>query len=398
MQVQPDTDRDAVVIGGGVIGLAIAYELAKRGRRVEVLERSRIGHGSTHAAAGMLAPVSEADHEPPEQIAFGMESLERYPSFVAEIEKRSGIRCHLRPAGALWVATTRDDLAELDHLADNLAQKGLVLKALTGDQLLALEPHLSNRVLAGLRVEKDRQVDPRALARALAGAGQDLGVEYSTGVTVERVAPSGSRVVLSGRRPDGRFTIRARDVVVAAGAWSGQGLHPALDRAGVRPVKGQIVRLRGPVLLQQVVRTPDVYLIPRSGGELLVGATMEEMGFGDRPTGGAVMDLLRHGWQVLPGIYDLEFVEVAVGLRPAVRDHLPAIGPTAVQGLWAAFGHYRNGVLLAPATAHHLAEWITTGQAPVELAPFSPARLDLPPSTPRPAATRTGVVQPEESA
>jgi glycine oxidase len=147
-------------------------------------------------------------------------------------------------------------------------------------------------------------------------------------------------------------------------------------------VKGQIVRLSGEALLRHVVRTPDVYLVPRAHGELVVGATIEEQGFCTNPTAGAVLDLLRHAWRIVPGIYDLPLSEVSVGLRPALPDHLPAIGPTSVPGLFLAVGHFRNGILLAPATAQLLAEAME-GAAPPELRPFLPARLEL---APRPAA------------
>jgi glycine oxidase len=163
-------------------------------------------------------------------------------------------------------------------------------------------------------------------------------------------------------------------VVLAAGAWCDRELRHPLGETGIRPVKGQLVRLRGPRLLRHVVRTPDVYLVPREDGELLVGATMEEMGFDVGSTAGAVMDLLRHGWEALPGIYDLELAEVSVGLRSAVEDHLPLIGASGIEGLFLATGHFRNGILLAPGTAHHLARQMTEGREPRELRPFRPGR------------------------
>jgi glycine oxidase len=163
--------------------------------------------------------------------------------------------------------------------------------------------------------------------------------------------------------------------VLAAGAWSTSGIRSPLSGIGLRPVKGQLVRVRGTRLLTRVVRTPRIYLIPREDGELLLGATMEEMGFDAEPTAGAVFDLLRHAREALPGIYELQWSEISVGLRSAVEDHLPVIGETATSGLYAAFGHFRSGILLAPATAHYLASWIADGRAPAELVPFAPARL-----------------------
>jgi glycine oxidase len=179
-----------------------------------------------------------------------------------------------------------------------------------------------------------------------------------------------------GHADDGPFEVAATEVIIATGAWTEQGMGLPATTVGVRPVKGQLVRLAGPPLLDRVVRTPDVYLIPRRDGELLVGATMEEVGFSTEPTAGAVLDLLRHAWEVLPGVYDLELREVSVGLRSAVEDHLPVIGPTRTQGLWLAIGHYRNGILLAPGTAQHLVRWIVEGERPEALAPFDPGRLE----------------------
>ena len=166
-------------------------------------------------------------------------------------------------------------------------------------------------------------------------------------------------------------------VVLAAGAWASEGIRLPFDGLRVRPVKGQMVRLRGGQLLRHVVRSPECYVVPREDGELLIGATVEEQGFDLDPTAGAVHDLLRHAWRLLPGIYDLAISEISVGFRPALEDHLPAIGPCGIPGLHLACGHFRNGVLLAPATAHWLAETIETGCAQEALAAFAPARLGL---------------------
>ena len=171
--------------------------------------------------------------------------------------------------------------------------------------------------------------------------------------------------------------IQSDHVVLAAGAWSSEGI--ALDSREeaptIRPVKGQIARLCGPALIRHVIRTPDVYLVPRKDGRLLIGATVEEMGYEDAPSAGAAMDLLRHGWELLPGIYDLDFQSVDVGFRPAAPDHLPCIGQGSLSGLWWATGHYRNGILMAPATADALTECILSGKMVASIEPFDPSRL-----------------------
>jgi glycine oxidase len=325
----------------------------------------------------MLAPVSEAELEPPELIGLARDSLNRFPGFVAGVEELAGETCGYRTEGTLWVAMDRDAMAELRHVEGTLVERGFEASRVDGPEVLREEPHLAGRVLGGLRVRRAHQVDPRRLCGCLARAVERLGGRIRTGAAVERVTSREGRVCgVFARLDDGRaLQVEASKVVVAAGAWSYRDIALPLDRIGLRPVKGQLVRLRGPGLLRHVVRTTEVYMVPRSDGELLVGATMEEMGFEQTPTAGAAMDLLRRAWQALPGIYDLELTEISVGLRSAVDDHLPVVGETDVAGLFLAVGHFRNGVLLAPATATHLTSWITGGRPPEELAPFAPSRL-----------------------
>lgn len=369
---------DVVVVGGGIIGLAVAEELLHRGREVIVLERGRPGCGATWAAGGMLAPVSEAELGEDVVVALGMDSLGRYPGWVERIERATGLECGYRTEGTLWVATNRDDAEELAHLETTLAGRGLAFERLDPRGVGESEPHLSGRVLAALRVAGDHQVDPRELALCLAQAIRSAGGRLVGGASVSSIGSDGASVgeVVGETREGDHFRLRPRQVVLAAGAWAGRRLELPIPDPGVRPVKGQLVRLRGEPLVRHVVRTPDVYLIPRASGELLIGATMEEMGFDLQPTAGAVMDLLRHGWEVLPGIYDLELSEVSVGLRSATDDHLPLIGPTVIDGLFLALGHYRNGVLLAPATAAHLGAMISGEAASSVAAPFLPSRAE----------------------
>jgi glycine oxidase len=278
------------------------------------------------------------------------------------------------------VALGRDHAAELERLAAIQREKGLAARPLGPDEVAAREPHLSGRVVGGLLIEGDHQVDPRALARALGAAVERLGGRVVVGHRVLRIDHAGDRVRgVSGLAGGWPFTVAAPAAVLAAGAWSAD-IDAPLPALGLRPVKGQVVRLRGPVLLRHVVRTPEVYLVPRSDGELLVGATMEEQGLDARPTAGAVLDLLREAWRVLPGVYDLAVTELSVGFRPAVREPRPVIDAAATAGLFVATGHHRNGVLLAPATAHHLAEWITSGRRPPALAAFGLERLGTVPA------------------
>ena len=369
-------ETDVVIIGAGIVGLGIAFALRQRGRQVLVLERDHVGAGATWAAAGMLAPVSEAQAEEPALVDLALESHGGYEEFVGAIEEASGMGCGLRREGTVIVALGRDHDEELDHLLEAQRRRGLTSRRLTADQVFELEPHLSGWVTSGLLAAEDRQVDSRLLVRALARAFTKSGGALVEGVSVEAVETEGGRLRRVNGKLNGRQLSVGCDVaVVAAGAWSSTSLESPASGYGIRPVKGQTIRLRGPRLLSHVLRTPDVYVLGREGGELVVGATMEEQGFDETPTAGPVMDLLRRAWHGLPGIYDCEFAEVSVGLRPAASDHLPVMGETEVAGVFAATGHYRHGILLAPATARMMADLIVDGRESTLMAPFRPDRL-----------------------
>lgn len=358
---------DLLVVGGGVIGLATAYEAARAGLSVVVVERERAGAGATAVAAGMLAPGSEVEGADERLLAFSRESARLWPDFAAALEHETGRSCRHRREGTLLVALGRDHEVELQRLGDLQQRSGQDVTWLSAAELRAREPQLSPRVSAGFCLSGDHQVDPRAVAEALAAALVARGAVLRIG-TVTACEPGLVEVTGAGERA--RF--EPRHVVLAAGAWTNEAL-PGLKPLPLRPVKGQILRLRGGALVRHVVRTPDVYLVPREGGELVVGATVEEQGFDAEPRAGAVLELLREAFRVLPGVAELALAGVDVGFRPALRDHLPAIGPWG--HVYVATGHFRNGVLLAPATARLLVEALVSGRWPEALLPFAPARF-----------------------
>ena len=326
----------------------------------------------------MLAPVSEAQAEEPAMVELALESHRRYPEFVEAVEAASGLSCGFRQDGTLVVALGHDDEEELEHLREAQQSRGLRSIPLTADEVFEREPHLSGWVTGGLLAAEDYQVDPRMLVKALATAIRNGGGIIAEGARVETIAAEGARPRrVSGRCGGREFTVDCDAAVVAAGAWSGTTIDSPVSDFGIRPVKGQIARLRGPALIRHVLRTPEVYLVGRGSGELVVGATMEESGFDSTPTAGAVMDLLRKAWRVLPGIYDCAFAEFSVGLRPAARDHMPLMGATEVDGVFVATGHYRHGILLTPATALLMADLIANGRESSLLAPFGPRRLQV---------------------
>lgn len=380
---------DVAVIGGGIIGLSVAYELLRSGdparfRRTVVLERGLAGSGATQASAGMIAPISEAEVQSRAVVALGLDSLQRWGEFAAGIEQLSPLRCGYEREGTLWVAADGDELRELEHVQALQRDKGVGSTLLTAREVLEREPHLSSRVTGGLRIELDHRADPRRVTAALVAALEQLGGALREGFTVGQLEREGESWAVRGTDPAGRaFCLLAHTVVVAAGAFGEEGLSSPLPTLGLRPIKGQALRLEQGQgrLLRHALRNPRVYLVPRDDGALFIGATSEEQGFEGSSTAGATLDLLRFAWRLLPAIYDLPLTELIVGFRPALRDHQPAIGPLVApecRGLYLAIGHYRDGILLAPATAHYLAQAIREEQVPAALVPFLPDRLLAP--------------------
>lgn len=361
---------DVAIVGGGVIGLSCAFELARRGKSVAVIEREWTGFGASTVAAGMLTPSFEVELTLPSLVELQLDSLRRYPQFITDVESAGGLSCEYRDEGTLWVSRHRDDELELDHLCRIQEDRGLPVRRLTGRETRQLEPYLSPRVIGGLLVETDHQVNSRTLMIALRAACRAQGVAILEDTRVSTVERTDGRVALTLQAEDSASVLRADQVLLAAGVWLEDGLITPLPPIGVRPIKGQIVHLSGQPLINRVLRNSDVYIVPRAGGKLLLGATEEEQGFDTQPTAGGTLDLLRHAFEVLPGLYDLYVSEIDVGLRPAVSDHQPVIGPTDTEGVFIAGGHYRGGVLLAPATAYWMAEAMISGQTPAAIEPF----------------------------
>ncbi|MEV1241230.1 FAD-dependent oxidoreductase [Nonomuraea sp. NPDC050022] len=381
-----------IVVGGGIIGLSIAWRLSRSGRPVTVVDPAP-ATGASHAAAGMLAPVSEVTYTEEPLLRLGLAALRRWPSFASELATDAGLDAGTKPAanrldeagaseavvsglseaaragldfrvdGTLAVAFGADDLAALGELAAFMEKLGLPVERLTGRECRRLEPMLAPSVRGGLLARGDAWVDPRRVTAALLAALDRLGVPLVRARVSEllqdgdvqdddkvvgvRLAPPDQ----SRPQADIPDEIRGERVVLAAGAWSA-----GLVDVPVRPVKGQIMRLRSPQpLLGRCVRGTvhgkSVYLVPRGDGELVVGATQEELGFDTRVTAGGLYELLRDAHELVPGVTELEIVDVVAGLRPGTPDNVPLIGPSGTPGLVLATGHHRGGVLLAPLTA-----------------------------------------------
>jgi len=348
---------DAVFVGGGVIGLACAWRAAQRGARVAVLERAEPPAGATNVAAGMLAPVGELSFGEPELLELTLASARLYPDFVAELEAASGADVgHLR-RGALHVALDRDEAAQLRRVHDLQLELGLEAEWLAPRRCRALEPGLTPSFNGGVLAAGEASVDPRALARALAAALAEAGGELRTGCEVVAGVFDGER--LAGVRTAAGEEVRADAVVLSAGAWSGAAAWlPEAARPPVRPVRGEVLELRGrdgEAPCERIVCSERVYLVPRADGRLVIGATQEERGFDTAVTAGGVYELLREAYRLLPEVAEMELVGAVAGLRPGTPDNLPRVGPGEIDGLLLATGHFRNGILLAPLAAETLA-------------------------------------------
>ncbi|MFF8274817.1 glycine oxidase ThiO [Streptomyces lateritius] len=371
---------DVLVIGGGIIGLVTAWRAAQRGLRTAVVDPEP-GGGAARVAAGMLAAVTELHYGEETLLGLNLSSARRYPAFVAELQEATGQDVGYRACGTLAVALDADDRAHLRELHALQTRCGLESEWLNGRECRRLEPMLAPGVRGGLRVDGDHQVDPRRLAAALVTACERAGVIFHRGVadrlTVVRGRAAG--VVFADGREEA-----ADQVVLAAGSLSGRlGGVPEDVLPPVRPVKGQVLRLTVPPAyapflsrtVRAVVRGSQVYLVPRENGELVVGATSEELGWDTTVTAGGVYELLRDAHELVPGITELPLTETRAGLRPASPDNAPLLGPTGLPGLHLATGHYRNGVLLTPVTGDVLADLLVTGVLPEEARPFAPRRF-----------------------
>ncbi len=349
---------DAIVVGGGVIGLSCAWRAAQRGARVAVLDRAQPPAGATRVAAGMLAPVGELTFGEPELLELTLASADLYPDFVAELEAATGISTGYERRGALHIALDRDEAAELRRVHDLQRSLGLEAEWLPPRRCRELEPGLTPSFNGGVHAPGEAVVDPRALTGALLAALASEKAEVWAGIEISAALMEGERII-GVRTSDGEELIAAT-VVLAAGAWSGRAEWlPEAARPAVRPVKGQVVELRTldrEPPCERILASERVYLVPRAGGRLVVGATVEERGFDTTVTAGGVHELLREAYRLLPDVAEMELVEAMAGLRPGTADNLPLIGPGALEGLLLATGHHRNGILLAPLTAERVAE------------------------------------------
>jgi len=361
---------DVAVVGAGVIGLSIAWRLARRGLSVSVFDRGQSGTGTSLAATGMLAAAAE--HEPggEDLLPLALQSQRLWPEFRAELEADSGLSIDYRCEGTLVVALGRDEVARLRFRYEHQQRSGLNTRWLNGIEVRSLEPGLRPAVAAGIACDGDHQVDPRLLIPALARALQSRGGRLFENCPVTSLETSGGRI--SGV-VTAAGVCQARTVIVASGVWAGDILRPHGIHIPLRPLKGQALALKTTKqtsTLSRVVWTEQIHLAPKSDGRLIVGSTMEDAGFNSAITAGGTLALLEGVHRALPSSEEMEIEAIWSGFRPTTDDDAPILGTTGVEGLLVATGHHRNGILLAPATAAALDELVIAGAMPDAARPF----------------------------
>jgi glycine oxidase len=364
---------DIIVVGAGIVGCAVGYELARRGAAVQIVEERAAGMGATQAAAGILAPHIEVSSQTP-FLDLTVRSLNLFDDFIARVQADSGLTVPYKRTGTLQVAVNEEGLRELRNAAARVEAQRVPARLLDGANVREEEPHLSHDVIGGLLIQTHGFVAAGELIRALTAAAHRHGAALVEGSRVRRIAAANSGVIVE----TDRGPLQASAVVLAAGSWSS-----SIEIAGssapvpVRPIRGQLLRLawKGP-MLRRIVWTDRCYLVPWDDGTVLVGATVEDAGFDERTTVAGVRDLLDAACEIVPGAWAAGFIEGRAGLRPATVDLLPVIGASrVVPNLMYATAHYRNGILLAPVTAALVADAMLDKKVDPVLAAMSPQRF-----------------------
>lgn len=378
---------DAAIVGGGLIGASAAFELAARNLRVVLLDRQQPGREASWAAAGMLAPSPDGPDAQP-LFPLAKESFRLYPEFIGAIEGTLGKSCGFAREGTLEIFFGPESEWARDAFIEQHQRLGLSSEPLAIEGAREMEPLLGPKASAAAWLPKEATVDPRLLIDAALGAAQARGVQIRSNCAVTGLLREGDRCagVLAG---DAR--IAARHVVLAAGCFCGS-LDEAAQYAPTRPVRGQMLSLRGdPVLarsrpgwagskrqtvrLRRVLRSANGYLVPRPDGRILAGSTLENAGYEKAVTPAGVQKIMNAALELAPALTSVEIIEMWAGLRPGTPDNLPILGPTDIEGLIVATGHYRNGILLAPVTAKLVAAWVTGERPALETDLFSPLRF-----------------------
>jgi glycine oxidase len=349
---------DVIIVGGGIIGLSLSIALRKRGAKILLIERGEPGREASHAAAGMLADCTLETPAALQPLATA--SARMYPEFVHELQDESGMDVDLRDQGTLLFPPP-------EHIHE---RSGFASASLLPSSLAELEPALAEPGRPAIYLT-ERSVDPRALVAAALKAAKHRGVDVASGTAVISVLLSEGRVTGVSTA---KTTYGAAVVVNCAGAWAG---HIPPQRFPTRPVKGQMLSVVGAAhnLLRHVIRSPEVYLVPRSDGRILIGATVEEAGYDKRTDADTIQRMHQAAIRVIPALSGARVLEAWAGLRPGTPDDLPILGAADTPGYFVAAGHFRDGILLAPVTAHVMAQVVTGVKPEYDLSAFRPVRF-----------------------
>lgn len=342
------------IIGAGIIGLSIGWQLARENIPVHIFEQRHAGKQASWAAAGMLSPYWEAAYGHLDALQIGMQSLSLYPSFLEELKEDSPIVVPKESEGTLCVAINRDDREWLQQQYAFKKKNGMPVHWLTGEEARQKEPLLSPRVNSGIWIPSERQINNHLLIAALKDAFITRGGTLIEETKITEILRRNERDPLSIIAENGQ-SYDADIAVNAAGAWANQ-----INPSPVFPIKGQLLNLKMPrhLFLKNMLRTPRIYLAPKQDGTVRVGATSEDQGFNEEITAGAALEILENAWEAVPAIAEYNIEEIAVGLRPVTINHLPIIGASPLRGIYQAIGHGRSGILLAPYTAYLIKEII----------------------------------------
>lgn len=366
---------DVMVIGGGLIGCAIALRLAQAKLRVAVVDRGEPGCEASSAGAGMIAPQGETT-EPDGLYTLCAASRDLYPAFAAEVEELSGESVGFSHEGTLFAALDETQAAELDHVYRAQAAAGLTVERLGPGEARRLCPQLAPETHGALLMTGDHRVDNEALAAALQAACRRAGVAFHLHTAVTRLRARGGRVERAEARNGAQEVSFAADVfVLAAGAWSGEIAASLEISIATRPCRGQLIELEGADGFSLTLRAGHHYLVPRSGGRIVAGSNMEYVGFSKIVTAAGIRSILASAEKIAPCVGQMQFRRAWAGLRPDTADHLPILGRADPANLVLATGHFRNGILLTPVTAKIISELIVNGSSSIPVSAYSPMRF-----------------------
>tara|TARA_Y100001001_G_scaffold89507_1_gene87457 strand:- start:304 stop:1419 length:1116 start_codon:yes stop_codon:yes gene_type:complete len=367
-----------LIIGGGIIGLSIAWRLIGIGKKVVVVDKRNLGKEASWAAAGMLS--GRLDLKPSEKrlLPIFEKSHHAWPKFAKELENKSGKHIGYRKEGTLMIACDINEEQKLKNNYNFLKNNNIHVSWLSGNKIREKEPYVSNNVLSGFFSPEDHHVNNRYILDALITIlkKNKNNCIFKENTEVEKIITDKDQVIGVQTRNE---TIKTKEIIICSGAWTNKIKNIEIKEVPIRPVKGQMVCLKMPKnisLLKHILWRENVYLVPRDNSDLIIGATEEEMGFDKSLTAGGIYNLLKIAREVLPAIENLSIVESWAGLRPATRDEAPIIGPSKkIKGLIYATGHHRNGILLAPLTSNVIKNYYLNGKIENDFNNLRPGRF-----------------------